>query len=394
MKIAIDINELTNLSPGGVKTYTREVVKALLEIDQDSEYFLYARKKAGGDTKFCAPASKNFYLKILKWPLPFWTYTRFAGEIKKQKPDILFMPIQSVPFLFSKPKKTKIIVTVHDLAFLKFPEHFTFKNRFLLNWHTRRTAKMADKIIVPSRATKNDLIDLCKIKADKIKVIYHGYNKIYPAASKDTKFCVSTNNYILFVGAIQPRKNIINLVKAFEIFKKNFKNPPNPLLQRGNLEFSPFKKGGLRGISDIKLVIVGGKGWLWRETFRRIEKSPVRKDIILAGAVGDQELADLYSHAEVFVLPSLYEGFGLPILEAFSYNVPVVTSDNSSLKEVAGDAGLLIDPNNPEEIAAAIKKVIENNDLRNSLIKKGKERLKNFSWEKSAREHLEMIKRC
>ena len=387
MKIAININELTNFFPSGVKTYTREIVKALLEIDQSNEYFLYARKNVGRDIEFCVPTSKNVHLKILKWPLPFWTYTRFAWEMKKQKPDILFMPIQSAPFLFFKPKKIKLIVTVHDLAFLKFPKHFTFKNRFLLDWHTSRAVRMSDKIIVPSRATKNDLVDLYKIDPKKIKVVYHGCGRIYSVVGRGAKFCVSTDPYILFVGTIQPRKNIINLVKAFEIFKENFNLPPSPPFVRGGFT-PPLQR------ENLKLVIAGGKGWLWEETFRRIKKSPVEKDIILTGAVSDQELVGLYSRAKIFILPSLYEGFGLPILDAFSAGVPVIASNNSSLKEIVGGAGLLINPEDPNDISRAIKKVIENNDLRNNLIKNGKEKSKNFSWEKSAREHLKVFWGC
>ena len=367
MKIAIDVNELTSFSPSGVKTYTKEIVGALLEVDRENEYFLCAQKDVSKEFRFSVGDRNSCFLKILKWPLPFWTYVRFAWEIKKQKPDVLFMPIQTAPFLIFKPKKVKIIITIHDLAFLKFPNHFTFKNKVLLNWHTRRAIKMADKIIVPSRATKNDLVDLCKIKVNKIAVIYHGHKKNYYAASKDTKFCVpTTNHYILFVGTIQPRKNIINLIKAFEIFKKTYNLQP----------------------TTYKLVIAGGKGWLWKKTLERVKKSPVKKDIILTGAVSDQELAELYSKAKVFVLPSLYEGFGLPILEAFAYDVPVIAADNSSLSEIVGNAGLLVNSGNPREITKAIKKIVGNDDLRNDLIKKGKERLKDFSWEKSARKHL------
>ncbi len=376
MKIAIDINELANISPSGVKTYTREIVNALLEVDQDNEYFLYAREKVK------IRLSKNCHLKILKWPLLFWTYTCFAREIKKQRPDILFMPIQSAPFLFFKPKKIKIVITVHDLAFLKFPKHFTFRNRLLLSWHTRRAVKMADKIIVPSQATENDLINLYGVDSDKVKVIYHGYGKIYPMASKRRKSSVLaiSNPYILFVGTIQPRKNIINLVKAFETLKKGFKFQ------------SPTKTKDK--VSNFKLIIIGGKGWLWRKTLERIKKSPARKDIILTDAVSDRELAELYSQARIFILPSLYEGFGLPILEAFSYGAPVIASNNSSLAEITGEAGLLVDPNNPEEIAKAIEKIIKDDGLRNDLIKKGKERIKNFNWEKSARKHLRVFEEC
>ncbi len=364
MKIAIDINELASPFPSGVKVYTEEIIRMLLKIDQSNEYFLYAQKE------FQSP-NGNWNSKVLKWPFPFWTYTRLAWEIRKQKPDILFMPIQSVPFLAFNPKKIKIVATVHDLAFLKFPEHFTFKDKLLLNWHTKRAVKMADKIIVPSRATKNDLIDLYKVKSEKIKVIYHGYKKVYSVTSKGTKFCALTISapYIFFVGTIQPRKNIVNLVKAFEIFKSR--------------HFSSAK--------NYKLIIAGGKGWLWRETFKKIKESSVRQDIILTGAVSSQELANLYSRAKVFILPSLYEGFGLPILEAFSYGVPVIASNNSSLSEIVGEAGLLINSENSDAIAEAIKKAIENNDLRDDLIKKGKRRLFDFSWEKSAEEHLKVF---
>ncbi len=367
MKIAIDINELSNSLPGGVKVYTKEITRALLKIDQSNEYFLYARKNIFKECQFPrGDRNSRIFFKILKWPFLLWTYTRLAWEIRKQKSDILFMPIQSVPFLAFKPKKIKIVATVHDLAFLKFSRHFTFKNKLLLNWHTKRAVKMADKIIVPSQTTKNDLVDLYKVKADKIKVIYHGYKKDHPVTSRNAKFCVP---YILFVGTIQPRKNIVNLVKAFEIFKEN----------------SKFQ------VPNFKLIIAGGKGWLWRETFKKIKESSVEKDIILTGAVSSQELANLYSQAKVFVLPSLYEGFGLPILEAFSYGVPVIASNNSSLSEIVGEAGLLVNPNNPAEIAEAIKKDIENNGLRDDLIKKGKRRLFDFSWEKSAEEHLKVF---
>ncbi|MCK4892088.1 MAG: glycosyltransferase, partial [Candidatus Pacebacteria bacterium] len=157
MKIAIDINELTLKNNTGVKVYTREILNALGRIDKENKYFLYANCKHESMSRFYWINYKNFKFKTIESSFPFWTYTKFSKEIKKDKPDILFMPIQAVPF-FKKPKNIKIVVTVHDLAFLLFPNQFTEKDKLLLTFHTKRAINMADSIIVPSEATKKDII--------------------------------------------------------------------------------------------------------------------------------------------------------------------------------------------------------------------------------------------
>ncbi len=395
MKIAIDINELTLKQNTGVKVYTREIVRALGQVDKENKYLLYCC----GGTKFCvqkgikfyAPTNNNFKLKTSKSLLPFWTYLKFPREIKKDKPDTLFMPIQATPFL-KKPRDIKLVITVHDLAFLLFPKYFTFKDRFLLNFHTKRAVQMADRIIVPSEATKNDIIKFYGVNEDKIKVIYHGVVSCHceeerrsnPVTTCDScniesyeidngivaSLCGAPRNdkkYILFVGSIQPRKNIVRLIEAFEILKSR------------------------RDEALPRLYIAGAKGWMADEIYKKAKESKFSDDIIFKGSVSDDELADLYKNAAIFVLPSLYEGFGLPILEAMSYGIPCVISDNSSLSEIAGDSALLVDAYNPNDIAEKMNVLLNNEELRKELSEKGIENARRFSWIEAARKTLAVL---
>ncbi len=184
---------------------------------------------------------------------------------------------------------------------------------------------------------------------------------------------------ILFIGRLEKRKNILNLIEAFGIFKESRKLQATCLPDRQ---------------ASHRLILAGKAGFGFDKIKRRAERSEYGKDIILKGYVSKREKEELYQNADVFVTPSLYEGFGLPILEAMSYGVPVICSDNSSLPEVAGSAGLLVDPNNTQEIAEAINRVLNNVDLREEMVKRGFENAKKFSWEKCARETMEVLMNC
>ena len=421
MKIAINTNELTLKQNTGVKVYTHEIVKALGRIDKENEYILYLNCR---ERKFSFPTAENFKLKISKSCLPFWTYTKLPQEIKKDRSDILFMPIQAVPF-FKKPKNMKIVVTVHDLAFLLFPDHFTRKDRFLLNFHTKRAVKMADKIIVPSEATKRDIIKFYEATLPnpplsggehKIKVIWHGVssskyqvasikqqdkktNNFPPRRSLSVEDCdeqardplqssnerlqrgeisniqypISNQPYILFVGSIQPRKNTMRLIEAFEKVKENHSNP---LLLRGN---------------NLKLVICGGKGWMADKIYKRAKESKFSGDIIFTGNISDEERNKLYKNALIFAFPSLYEGFGMPVLEAMSYGVPCVVGDNSSLSEIAGGNALLVDADNSVDIAEKMNLLLSDSELRKDLSRRGIENAKRFSWDEAAKKTLSVL---
>ena len=461
MKIAVNINELTLKQNTGVKTYTREIVGALLQIDRENEYILHANCR---EQKFLFPTMENSKFKIQnsKFNLPFWTYAKLPQEIKKDRPDVLFMPIQAVPF-FKKPKNLKIVVTVHDLAFLLFPDHFTRKDRFLLNFHTKRAVRMADKIIAPSEATKKDIVKFYGINEDKIKVIWHGVktsgnssfchceeerrsnpeimranrnitlsensNGIatlrYRSARNDNYNNSFSHPYILFVGSIQPRKNITGLIEAFETVKENrdlhichsdrsergtsersggickretltsnennLKNTFYPLTDPSARSYRRSVGMTVNALASLKLVICGGRGWMADEIYKRAKESKFSKDIIFTGSVSDEERDEFYKNALIFALPSFYEGFGLPVLEAMSYGVPCVVGDNSSLSEIAGNSALLVDANNSADIAEKINLLLSNSELRKDLAQRGIENVKRFSWDKAGEKTLEVF---
>ena len=255
----------------------------------------------------------------------------------RSHPHVCWMPIQQVPFI--GPEQTKYVVTIHDLAFKFFPKPLSLDDRLKINFFTDTAIKRANKIIAISNSTKRDILQLYpKISEEKIAVVHHGFDverfngrctkeeirktlKKYKIVNKHQENNANTTShkpqatsYILYVGAIQPRKNLGILIEAFNTLKKENKN------------------------KNLKLIFAGEIAWKAETTLRAIKKSSNKKDIILTGKVGFQDLAKLYQGAKVFVYPSLYEGFGIPILEAMASGTPVVTANNSSLAEVGGDA--------------------------------------------------------
>lgn len=362
MRIAINVNELTLDQNTGVKIYTAEILRALSGIDGENHYILYSA------SKLPEIYGKNFENKVVKTSFPFWTYTKLPVLAKKDKPDIFFMPIQSTPF-WKKPEDIKLVVTVHDVAFRIFPDYFTAKDRLFLNFHTKRAIEMSDAIIVPSEATKWDVLKFYGVTARKINIIHHGISQNIAKSDFQRRSDIG-EKYILFVGTVQPRKNIANLIRAFEKIKDEATT-----------------------VSGLRLVICGGRGWMADSAYETAKKSKYRNDIIFAGNVSAEELAGLYKDALLFVLPSLYEGFGLPLLEAMNFGLPCVVSNNSSLSEIAGNAALFVDPYDISDIAKKIKSVLDDDSLRMKYCRKSVERAKDFSWVKSAEMHLKVFQK-
>jgi len=378
MKIAIQAADLDNDRIDGTRVYLLNLLRHFGKISPDDEFLIYHRKNF--NLELTPPELENY--KIKKADFPFlWTQTRFAWEIWKDNPDALWMPMHNLPAV--KRNNLKTIVTIHDLAFKYFPDHFPKKDLFKLNFLAGQAIKNADKIIAVSRSTKKDILKFYpKIKEEKIKVIYHGFDaelfhRQFPKEKTNnilTSYNLQSTNYLLYVGAIQPRKNLETLIKAFELYKKGLR----------------IKNYELR---DLKLVLAGGKAWMWESTTEKIKKSPFKKDIILTGKTSFENLAVLYKNAGIFIFPSLYEGFGIPILEAFASGVPVICARNSSLSEVGGKAVEYFKGSDTEELCGKIEKVLSDKELRNSMVAKGKKQIEKFSWEKCARETLEWIKK-
>jgi glycosyltransferase involved in cell wall biosynthesis len=266
--------------------------------------------------------------------------------------------------------RTPYVVTIHDLSYIHFPELFNKDDLYQLKNWSKYSIQKSTHIIAVSKSTKEDVAKHYEIKPEKITVVYEGYDKSRFKPQPQSKVKNVKNKYkikgkyIIFIGTLQPRKNIEKLIEALSILKNQ----------------------------DLKLVIVGKKGWLYDKILEKSKELNIQSKVIFTGFVPDEKIPDLLGGAEVYVLPSLWEGFGIPVLEAQACNVPVVVSNTSSLPEVVGESGILIDPQNTKAIASGIERALDPK-TRNTLIKKGSENIKRFSWEKCAKESLIVLEK-
>ena len=304
-------------------------------------------------------------------PLPrFWTMARLTLEMILHPVDILFVPSHTIPLVY--PKKS--VITIHDVAFKKFRELYSLKHYLVLEHSTRQAVKKGWRIIVPSEATKKDLIDYFNCREDKIFVIPHGA----PEIPRIREWSVATSReilkklglkesdlMILFVGRLEAKKNLCRLIEGFERF--------------------------LREFPDWKLVLSGKPGIGHEDIVRKIQEMGLGDNVVQTGYISEREKMFLMDRCRVFAFPSLYEGFGLPVLEAFAHRKPVLTSNTSSLPEVAGNAAYLVNPEKMEEIGVGLKRLVSDGMLVNTLIQRGEQRLANYSWEKAAGATFEVL---
>jgi len=370
VKIAIQAADLDCDRIDGTRVYILNVLKYFGKLDQDSEFLIYHRSDF--NPELAPPEFPNY--KIWQRSFSFlWTQTIFALELWQNNPDVLWMPMVALPV--ARRKKLKTVITIHDLAFKYFPEYFPARDLRKLNFFANYSTNAADKIIVISDSTKKDILKFYpKVSADKIKVIHHGFSAEVFSQARDfdqeqklKKELGIAGEYILYSGALQPRKNIERLIEAYDAYKT-------------------------RSGSDIKLVLAGEKAWLWENIEKGAKNSPFYADIIMPGKLKFEAVGHLFRGASVFIYPSLYDGFGISILEAYAAGVPLITATNSSLMEIGGDGALYFDASDASELSAQIEKILTSEELRTELIARGKEIVKNFSWEKCARETLEYIK--
>ena len=364
MVIGIDASRIAKEEKTGTENYSANIIKALTSIDKKNRYVLYFNKLP----RFFDISQTNVSTKILTLPR-FWTQFRLAYECLVNPPDILFVPAHTIPVVRRPSLKT--VVTVHDLGEEFLAAHHQFPQKIYLNWSTRYVAAHASHIISISKFTKEDLKTTLKVPNRRISVVYEGVDKkLFYQRDKDliartrAKYGLA-GKYFLYVGTIQPRKNLVRLIEGFA---------------RANL-------------SDTDLVLVGTKGWLYEDIYKAPEKLSVSNHVRFLGFVENEDLAILYSGAVALAFPSLYEGFGLPIAEAFACNCPVLTSNIGAMNEVADFAALLVDPLDVKSISFGLKKLASDDKLRQKLIGKGQSRIQDFSWEKAARETLQVFER-
>ncbi|AEK19265.1 group 1 glycosyl transferase [Methanococcus maripaludis X1] len=370
MKICLISNSF-DLVKTGIGTYPYELIKNLP--CNNNEYLLIHGQKNKEITKIINKKI-GFEDIIITYPPIFLgkviqKMLLIPQYLIKNNPDIIHDTYHFAPFIFLK--KFKKIITVYDISPILYPKTHKYSRVIMHKYFFPIILKSSDKIISISENTKRDIMDHFKIPEDKIKVIPLASNKNFKKLDENDILKIKSKYnfeypFILYVGTLEPRKNIPNLLKAFYSIKK-------------------------QEITH-KLVIAGGKGWKYQEIFKTIKKLNLQNDVIFTGYVPDEDLPGLYNAADLFVYPSLYEGFGLPPLEAMQCGTPVITSNTSSLPEVVGDAGIMINPYDVDELANKMYEVLTNEDLGNELSKQGIERAKLFSWKKCAEEHLKVYK--
>lgn len=352
MRIGIDIQSTTG-KPSGLGYYTRNLLRHIKEIDSENEYIL-----------LCS----NFFRGNLSTPKRiFWEQIALPVKIYREKLDLLHIPAFCPPII----RNCKLIVTLHDLIGIRFPENnLSPISRFYWGKYLPQIAKMADMIITDSECSKKDIIELLKLPEGKVKVIYLAAGKEFKPINDEEKlknvrikYRIGDYPYVLYVGNIEPRKNLIHLVNVWS----------NLLLPH-------------------KLIIVGAETKFSKVLINVIKEKNLGSKVILTGYVTINDLVLLYNGASLFVYPSLYEGFGLPVLEAMSCGIPVVVSNIPSLQEVVGEAALTVDSTDVEALMETIKKVLTDAILWRRLSEKVLIQAKKFSWEKTAKETLQVYK--
>jgi glycosyltransferase involved in cell wall biosynthesis len=374
MHIAIDGKRFF-LNASGLGRYSRSLVNSLLSLEDEA--FLLTLFKPKGRGKFDAPDHRRLHIVTADYLLPgdagnaLWRFTKFPRLINKNKYSVFHGPSHVLPGKLTCPA----IVTMLDLIFLRFPQYFPIVDRHYYKVMFKKSARQADHIISISQATKSDLISYFDIDADKISVVYPGFDDILtPIGSHDLQNIRSTyelpNHYILYVGNIEPRKNILRLAQAFDF-----------LMASGKID------------RETELVVAGQKGWFYKEIFTGIDRLKSREKIRFLGPVYGRDLAGLYQMALVMAYPSLFEGFGYPVLEAMQLGTPVLTSNVSSLPEAGGSAAVLIEPEQVDDIASGLEKIINDETMREDMTRKGLAHASQFTAERMARETLSIYRR-
>ena len=416
----------------GVEEYTYQLIKHLTMLTEAREhrFFLFIPSfekgglrriyrgkkippsplftKGGEKNLFDFPLPSNFEIKILRWPLPFlWTQIRLAWEIWRRKPDVLFMPVHILPF--GAPKNS--VVTIHGLEYEYWPEHYPFWHRLYLKWSTARALQRARRIIAVSENTKNDLIKFYNAKAEKIGVVHHGVSVCHSdpvAAGEESPANAGTGlgqaersfaplgmttvekPYLLYIGRIETKKNVQGVLEAYKILKEQYKIPHQLVLAGASgYGYKKIKKEIISSNKSCYAEIISTPYGIPKQVWD--DKVTYHEKIVDLGYVSEEEKWQLLSNADIFLFPSFYEGFGIPVLEAQAAGASVITSYGSCLPEIAGEGALFVNPKNPAQIAEIVKRIIDDKILRDRLRQSGFENVKRFSWEKCARETLETI---
>ena len=355
MKIGFDAKRAFN-NRSGLGNYSRDVIRAMIQ-KQSDELFLFTTKT---DDALFNPKGATVVLpqkKLEKIFRSYWRTFEISKKIEELKLDIFHGLSNEIPFGIKSPAKT--LITVHDLIFKRFPQWYPYFDRIIYDKKIKYGVNSADKIIAVSQQTKRDIIDFYHVDESKIEVVYQTCNDIFkkktsPATIKKVRKKYNLPAYfLLYVGTIEPRKNALNIVKAIHRYK-----------------------------IDIPLVLIGRSTPYADKIKRYIRKNGLENQVMIFHNVATYELPVFYQEAEIFIYPSIFEGFGIPIIEALYSGTPVITTKYGCFVEAGGKFSKYIDPENVEELGEAVKSIINNRDIRSEMIRKGLAYVKKFDAEK------------
>ena len=366
MRVAIDARKLHDF---GIGTYIRNLLRHLARIDQTSEYVLlcaaadmYVAPTLGANFRAVLEPSANYSLRE-QWHVPI--------VLRRERPDVYHSPHYVLPAAVMSPS----VVTIHDCIHLMFPQYLPNRRSYLyartMMW---AAAKRADAILTVSEASKRDILRFFDVKPEKVVVVHNAIDERFwtPPAEEDLARVRERyqleHGFVLYAGNIKPHKNLVRLIEAFDE------------IRRGDFE-------------EMKLLILGDEISKMPALRRAVHQHHLHKHVRFLGYVSDETLASLYRLAAVFVFPSIYEGFGLPPLEAMACGAPVVTSNVSSLPEVTGDAAVLVDPHDTSSIVQGVRRVLSDPVFANQLRQRGPVRARQFSWERSVAKTRDLYER-
>ncbi|MFH1286154.1 MAG: glycosyltransferase family 1 protein [Candidatus Magasanikbacteria bacterium] len=380
MRIGIDASRANKKQKTGVEWYAFFLIEHLKKLKtgpvqfgkykgEPVEFILYSETELKGSL---AKLPEGWSSKVLHWPPKrFWTQIRLSLEMLFYKPDVLFIPAHVVPLIH--PKRT--VMTIHDVAATRFPKTYNLFERWYSLWSSRYALKHLWRIIVPSEFTKKELRALVKLGEVRphIHVVHHGYDKRYFQIEnkEEIEECLVRYGlkrpFFMSIGRLEIKKNTTRIIQAFSHVRESF-------VPQG-----------------FQLLLVGKPGYGYEHVEKVLEGSSYREDIVIPGWVDDRDLPYLVNAADIFIFPSLYEGFGLPLLEAFACGTPVVASRGNSLEEVGSNAAVFVDPEDEKEIAEAVKLLLTHSELRAQRIQRGVARASEFSWKKSAEKTMDIL---
>jgi len=372
MRIAVNTRLLLKGKLEGIGWYTNETLKRIVRDHPEHEFIFFFDRPYDPSFVFAGNVTPVVFGPQARHPLLFYTWfeLRIPAMLRKYKADLFL----STDGLMSLRTKVPTCIVMHDLAFEHYPEHLKKSHQFYYRKFSPLYARQAKRVVTVSEFSKKDIVERYHISPDKIDVTYNGAHDKYKPLDWEEREQIKSKysqgcEYFVFAGALHPRKNVVNLLRAFIAFKK-------------------------RQRSNMKLVIVGRMAWNYEEIAEMREQMPFKEDVIWVGYLDVGELCKVIGAAYCLVYASLFEGFGIPILEALQCNVPAIVSKTSSMPEVGGEAALLVDPLDHEDIAARMEQIYKDETLRARLIAAAPAQVAKFQWEKSAKMLWESMMRC